>query len=1050
MTTEELKVKISVDYGEAHSKIGQIKRELKELGRNGQDGGHRAARGVNELKRSLHDVKTTDVASPMSRQMKKIKDDISATNKQALVLVSTLKNQLAEYKGPDLSYLWGSGATNQNSEELGNSAEKVATSFEDLRDTLEKIRNNQWADMFIENLDKIKAATADVRKHWQLAMSGFRNAGEEFFTGINPRNFDGIESFSDFWSGFKIQVKESVISMRGALANLGKAFRSLGTTIKAFVTSTIGQLALLVGAVVAWVAAIKNAISASRQLKEEFSEAMKIGLDLETYREWSFILESVGVGADKLSDFLKTLADEQNSVREGSEDMIQAFNKIGLSADEVANMGQGELFSRTVAGLQNVDSEVERTAIAYKIFGEDAAQLTSVIKLNNEQLEQMKHQFYALGGGVSQSFIQKSNQLQSSLHHLRTAWDGLKRTLAEGFMPLITKVVNGLTKAIVVINVFMKAVFGFEMISEGTSSDGGSLSSSLDSVGESADGARDKIDKLKRTTMGFDELNIVQNPNSSTVEEEEFTVPKGLEISPLADLVDIEKIKEKFSEWKDEIRALVPLAMVGVGAVGAVLFALSGNWIGAIACAALAGFGLVAMTGGEGGFQGYIDDFNTALDGLLAPCTVAVGAIGMVIFALMGNWVGAIACAALCGLGLYAMSKDEGGISGAIDRLNEKTQGLVGPCTTAVGAIGMVIGALMMNIPIILAGAALCGVGVYMTNKDQSDEKESKFNTKIRNIINTAMLGIGVLGCVVCILTGNIPGAIAFGAMAGVGLYNLGADNGWWETIGNKLKDWWDGIKTWFNEKVKPVFTKEYWLEKWNNIKKGAKIKLEEIRADINGWWNDKIVKWFNEKVKPKFTKEYWSNKFNSIKEGISAKLSEIKTNISNWWNEKIVGWFNSKVKVKFTKEYWAGKFNSIKEGAKSAFNGVIATVEKAINKIIKQINKLSWDIPDWVPVVGGEKFGFNFKEVSIPRLATGGIVTQSTLANIGEAGREAVLPLDSNTEWMDRLADKIANRNSTPTKVVLTIDGKELGYATIDSFNKIYKQTGTLPLVVM
>ena len=45
---------------------------------------------------------------------------------------------------------------------------------------------------------------------------------------------------------------------------------------------------------------------------------------------------------------------------------------------------------------------------------------------------------------------------------------------------------------------------------------------------------------------------------------------------------------------------------------------------------------------------------------------------------------------------------------------------------------------------------------------------------------------------------------------------------------------------------------------------------------------------------------------------------------------------------------------------------------------------------------------------ISIPQLATGGIATSPTTALIGEAGREAVLPLENNTSWMDTLADRI------------------------------------------
>ena len=79
--------------------------------------------------------------------------------------------------------------------------------------------------------------------------------------------------------------------------------------------------------------------------------------------------------------------------------------------------------------------------------------------------------------------------------------------------------------------------------------------------------------------------------------------------------------------------------------------------------------------------------------------------------------------------------------------------------------------------------------------------------------------------------------------------------------------------------------------------------------------------------------------------------------------------------------------------------------------------------------------------------MATGGIAVSSTLANIGENGREAVLPLDRNTEWMDRLADKIAARNNTPSKIVLKVGEREIGWAAINGINQVTKQTGGLQL---
>ena len=258
----------------------------------------------------------------------------------------------------------------------------------------------------------------------------------------------------------------------------------------------------------------------------------------------------------------------------------------------------------------------------------------------------------------------------------------------------------------------------------------------------------------------------------------------------------------------------------------------------------------------------------------------------------------------------------------------------------------------------------------------------------------------------------------------------------------------WNAIVTWFNTYVAPKFTKQYWLNKFDTIRQAINEKLTAAKAAVQNIWNT-VAAWFNSNIAPKFTLTYWRNKFDSIRASAVEKLTAAKTTIQGTWNT-IAGWFRTSVAPKFTISYWSNKFGTIKDGARAAFNGVISVVENAVNGIIRKINTLSWEIPDWVPFFGGETFGFNLSTIRIPRLATGGIATSSTLVNVGEAGREAILPLDNNTGWMDMLADKIAARQSTaPTKVVLNVDGKELGWATINNINAITKQVGGLPLAL-
>lgn len=99
------------------------------------------------------------------------------------------------------------------------------------------------------------------------------------------------------------------------------------------------------------------------------------------------------------------------------------------------------------------------------------------------------------------------------------------------------------------------------------------------------------------------------------------------------------------------------------------------------------------------------------------------------------------------------------------------------------------------------------------------------------------------------------------------------------------------------------------------------------------------------------------------------------------------------------------GIFEGIANTIKGVFNGIIS----AINGAIGAINKISVDIPDWVPKFGGKTIGFNIPK--IPMLAEGAIIDKPTLAMVGEAGKEAVVPLENNTEWIDKLADKLGSK---------------------------------------
>lgn len=96
---------------------------------------------------------------------------------------------------------------------------------------------------------------------------------------------------------------------------------------------------------------------------------------------------------------------------------------------------------------------------------------------------------------------------------------------------------------------------------------------------------------------------------------------------------------------------------------------------------------------------------------------------------------------------------------------------------------------------------------------------------------------------------------------------------------------------------------------------------------------------------------------------------------------------------------FFANTFDSLASIMKGPINTIIAM----INAIVESINGMAFNVPDWVPAIGGQKFGVELPK--IPQLAEGGIATQPTLATIAEAGEaEAVIPLSKLSTMLQPL----------------------------------------------
>ncbi len=262
-----------------------------------------------------------------------------------------------------------------------------------------------------------------------------------------------------------------------------------------------------------------------------------------------------------------------------------------------------------------------------------------------------------------------------------------------------------------------------------------------------------------------------------------------------------------------------------------------------------------------------------------------------------------------------------------------------------------------------------------------------------------------------------------------------------WEWI----KGVWEKVSTWFKEKVvDPVVkffkglwdgivnifgvVKEWFVEKFNSAKDGIKNAFSSVKDFFKGLWDG---------IKAVFSAvgTFFSDKFKQAVTNIKNTFSTIKSFFSGVWQS---------IKDIFSK-VGSAIGGAITNTVKSAINGVLSSAIKIINGFISAIN-LAISVINKIPGVNIKKLS----KLSVPKLAKGGIIDSATLAVVGESGKEAVVPLENNLEWLDKLADRLAARTGGSTPVVLNVDGKTFAQTAINTMNELTRQTGSLKLNIM
>lgn len=167
--------------------------------------------------------------------------------------------------------------------------------------------------------------------------------------------------------------------------------------------------------------------------------SQKIGMSREGFQKWDYVLQRAGTSIDSMAPVMKTLS---NAAVSNSE----AFQQLGISQEEVANMSQEELFGKTIEALSGMEEGAERTALASKLLGRGASELAPLINGGTDAINEQMEMAEKYGMVMSDDAVKASADFVDAQTTLGMTVGGLKNRLTAEFLPAVTDVTNGLAK----------------------------------------------------------------------------------------------------------------------------------------------------------------------------------------------------------------------------------------------------------------------------------------------------------------------------------------------------------------------------------------------------------------------------------------------------------------------------------------------------------------------------------------------------------------------------------------------------------------------------
>lgn len=841
-------------------------------------------------------------------------------------------------------------------------------------------------------------------------------------------------------------LQKNIQSLSGSMAGLEKNSRRGLLGIKGF-GGQILSLAGLAGGVYGLITGIKNAINYSSDLAEA-QNVVEQGFGSLSYMADDFASNSVqafgmsALSAKKMSGQFAAMGRSLGVVPERAAEM--SLSLTGLAGD--------------LASFWNVSHDVAQTALESVFTGETESLKRFAVVMTQANLQQFA---YSKGINKSVSAMTQAEQAQLRYAYVMEAtaaahgdfsrtsagWAGQVRILAgqfqnlagivgggfkAAFLPVIT-VINALMAKIIslanLIASFIGKLFGVKPqaasagaglseIAESAGSLGNNMDAAAGGIGEIGDAAKKSQKSLNGFIAGWHEVNNMTSnesaggsgggggagslPDMALPEKYEMDITAEDEASPV-----IEDIRKRLLE----LSSLFSKGFrVGLGDMS-VFDSIRQNIqsIGA-SFEEIFSDGRVATA------------FNRMLDTLAYNAGAKVGSFVSVGSTIVDNITG--------GISLYL----------------GKSKGEIQSWLIAMFDITSQSDTILTNFQVALAD--IFTVFRSEPAKQITADIIQVFADGFMGATELAgRLGTSILDMILTPITENSSGFKE--ALSNT----LGSISEVLTALANSFSQTWSEINQMYKKHIAPMFS---------SIRDGLSEVVETLLSGYNTYFAPVL-----DSLAGKFS-EVWGDHIQPLLSSFIDLFGEVATFVENVWKsvfQPLLNWVADKIfpvispvlegigtlvltvfaeiadtlngfitiatgVIGFVNGVFSGDWSKAWEGVKTVFKGVwdampdfikgpikliigfvnsmIGAIENGINFVVRGMNNLQFDVPDWVPGIGGETFGFDLSEISLPRipqLARGGVLEKGQVGLLEGNGAEAVVPLEKNTKWISRVA---------------------------------------------